>query len=1576
MLNGIALLQAHPHVPLAASTGSSGKVAVWAIEPVELVSEVVPSGGHPAVAVTWLEHPRPSTPGARRVSTLLVCTHTHLLLYPFVLHSDVADPTVVDLLHEHSAAVALASTVPAGAVCTLDAIVSTAGDSAVVVLHASTTGAPSQAVLLAIPSLAPEPLQEQHVHVCPATAAQCAANAARVSRIHGGRALLAVSPNMPPQMSVLAVDDDALEQVWSNSGATERALVGPDAHVLGVHASVPCGTAAVLCDFPGLPRKLSLWTVAAAGGSVALIPEQSASVADAAGDVHVMAVGLGHAAVAVAGSRGITLWMRCPAGWAPAVRTAVPGAAHTLAATPFGLLAGLPAQLLLFEATVDTPAGCVAIGGAAAAAMPPQPLWHPGSLLLLLLQGVHGAVAGLLRQALSHARGLRQGDVPSALKHASSGVLTLQVLAAAMLAVAEHTFPAAPTRPEHGSRSARALQGATAGGAVAGARDRVAGLTAYPSTDSGALDQFPLSCAAAPRGPASSVLDASGSGQLDLATFGLSTSSLRPTSGSMASGEDDTAHLRMAPPQPQPVQSPLGASVTMPHARAPTHRSPSMGAPVATPMPQVPTDSSAIGPDAVSQTFSSEQVSLSAFGMAPPQPQQTARPPSAPADAQSDPMASGQVDLAAFGMAPPQPQQSSPAAAAADPMASGQVDLAAFGMAPPQPRPGAPCDAEVEPYMDPSKSTAVAPVGPHTVATGMHSIPEFGMDTVSARPEDLATEGKHVTHNPLYSNAAAPTSRSSRGDAQGQALGESTSASWLDRAASFEMHFPEPLLQATVSGTSAFVRPTTATPRLGRPEAIGEAVGARQPEAAAGSAVVAVLQQLHQREAHCAPADEQLTEQELQELKDAVLPQRNGVGGARAGRGGLISGPGVHALLRLAELVTFSGCAMTIAAQVQGLDVAGRRAVSAARTGAALLQAQWDTSAGEAEALAAEVDGQRSRRRHKMSFSQSALLAKLKGGGSVATGGVDGSHMSHSAALSSIGGDVTHNEAGAGLEAVQQGAVAACTEAWGRMHVLPTLQGVALHWAFDCKSPRALLEAAMGQMPAQERGKDHGDAEASGMEAFFAVAQTSGPHSPWTWQNFRRIGAALWLREATDVTHAAERIAQATYAARKDPYEVAVWYCAQGRRKLLAGMLRSKGDSRVADFLGRDFTLQQQRAAAAKNAHKLLSQHRYPLAASFFLLAHDVPAALATCLEHLHDVQLAIMLARVVEACGTVAPPPGRQGYCADLFAQLIAEDAVAECPALRALLWRAAGERFTVDQAALDIASGRCRCVEAHLFPAVASAGPLARAVGAGSAVQAADWMTRTVLCNMSTEHARTVPEVAGVPAADVRQALGNVTSHAAHACEHIGHPHAAMALKIRSMATSYSAHDSGGGGSEQAKALALELRRETLAGIAGLHAQCMQSFISGQCMKGVADSASSGSGGLLFADEARLLAQVQASRPVAAAAAAWYAASHQEDVLRSMCGADAAQLQQLQQDGLAPEEADLAHGVSQALGLATVVQEQPSTATAAHRLSVAAHRALEASEPQSAGPLRPEGSYSICSVGDKDAQVWPPNA
>lgn len=52
----------------------------------------------------------------------------------------------------------------------------------------------------------------------------------------------------------------------------------------------------------------------------------------------------------------------------------------------------------------------------------------------------------------------------------------------------------------------------------------------------------------------------------------------------------------------------------------------------------------------------------------------------------------------------------------------------------------------------------------------------------------------------------------------------------------------------------------------------------------------------------------------------------------------------------------------------------------------------------------------------------------------------------------------------------------------------------------------------------------------------------------------------------------------------------------------LQGLFRTANHKKQAEFLGRAFTSEKDRAAAAKNAFVLLAQHRPQLAAAFFIL--------------------------------------------------------------------------------------------------------------------------------------------------------------------------------------------------------------------------------------------------------------------------------------------------------------------------------------------------------------------------------------
>lgn len=78
------------------------------------------------------------------------------------------------------------------------------------------------------------------------------------------------------------------------------------------------------------------------------------------------------------------------------------------------------------------------------------------------------------------------------------------------------------------------------------------------------------------------------------------------------------------------------------------------------------------------------------------------------------------------------------------------------------------------------------------------------------------------------------------------------------------------------------------------------------------------------------------------------------------------------------------------------------------------------------------------------------------------------------------------------------------------------------------------------------------------------------------------------------------------------------------------GLYRTTNARKQADFLGRDFGLPANAQSAAKNAFVLLGQHRFSLAAAFFLLGGHVSDALDVCVRELSDLQLALFIRRIV----------------------------------------------------------------------------------------------------------------------------------------------------------------------------------------------------------------------------------------------------------------------------------------------------------------------------------------------------------
>ncbi|WIA34453.1 hypothetical protein OEZ86_012786 [Tetradesmus obliquus] len=111
------------------------------------------------------------------------------------------------------------------------------------------------------------------------------------------------------------------------------------------------------------------------------------------------------------------------------------------------------------------------------------------------------------------------------------------------------------------------------------------------------------------------------------------------------------------------------------------------------------------------------------------------------------------------------------------------------------------------------------------------------------------------------------------------------------------------------------------------------------------------------------------------------------------------------------------------------------------------------------------------------------------------------------------------------------------------------------------------------------------------------AAQGRAQQHALTWPKLRALGAGFWLTQQSALRATADALATAQFAATKDAHEPALLYAALGKKAVLQGLFRSSGNKKVADFLARDFSSAEGRAAASKNAFHLLGQHRYSLAA-------------------------------------------------------------------------------------------------------------------------------------------------------------------------------------------------------------------------------------------------------------------------------------------------------------------------------------------------------------------------------------------
>lgn len=159
-----------------------------------------------------------------------------------------------------------------------------------------------------------------------------------------------------------------------------------------------------------------------------------------------------------------------------------------------------------------------------------------------------------------------------------------------------------------------------------------------------------------------------------------------------------------------------------------------------------------------------------------------------------------------------------------------------------------------------------------------------------------------------------------------------------------------------------------------------------------------------------------------------------------------------------------------------------------------------------------------------------------------------------------------------------------------------------------------------------------------------------------------QLGAGFWLTDAAALRTQAEAMARLAYSVSRDPHDCALLYLSLGKRPMLLNLFRTSSNKKVADFLARDFEREEHRRAAAKNAFALLGQHRYSLASAFFILAEQFEDAVGVLAREMGDPQLALLVARLLDAGSASSGSSGVGGLPATVAAGPAA-GAATTCP-------------------------------------------------------------------------------------------------------------------------------------------------------------------------------------------------------------------------------------------------------------------------------------------------------------------------
>lgn len=221
----------------------------------------------------------------------------------------------------------------------------------------------------------------------------------------------------------------------------------------------------------------------------------------------------------------------------------------------------------------------------------------------------------------------------------------------------------------------------------------------------------------------------------------------------------------------------------------------------------------------------------------------------------------------------------------------------------------------------------------------------------------------------------------------------------------------------------------------------------------------------------------------------------------------------------------------------------------------------------------------------------------------------------------------------AGLSRAQQSVLAAVARACASLKTtLTSLDECGARFALMASCYRELSKRDAVPLPCVASAMHSSSSDALVDHFLPPVAPGSRPEKGYTkmWETAKSLGVGWWVSTSSGCQKLAERMARSDFNASKQADAAALWFIVLGKRKALSAFYRAEQNSRMSQFLLRNFDQEENRIAAGKNAYVLVSKHRLELAVAFFVLANNVKGALSLVRTRIKDDQLAIFLARLL----------------------------------------------------------------------------------------------------------------------------------------------------------------------------------------------------------------------------------------------------------------------------------------------------------------------------------------------------------